>query len=123
MNKPAVIILLVVVVIALFATRQYLHQRRENADNDAAPPRDIAVEVTTKRDWLSPNRRSRQREHIPAEDRKYEAYFKPVNGGAELRLKLEQKDYDDLAKGQQGILSVKGTRFMAFKPQDAAQKP
>jgi len=29
------IFLLVLVVIAFFATRQYLHQRRENADNDA----------------------------------------------------------------------------------------
>ncbi len=122
MNKPPVIILLVVVVIAIFATRQYLHQRRENADNDAAPQRDIAVEVTAKRDWLSPNRRSRQREQIPVEDRKYEAYFKPVNGGAELKLKLEQKEYDDLAKGQKGMLSVKGTRFIAFKAQDGSQK-
>lgn len=124
MNKlPVIILLVVVVVIAIFATRQYLHQRRENADNDAAPQRDIVVDVTAKRDWLSPNRRSRQREHIPVEDRKYEAYFKPVNGGAEFRLKLEQKDYDDVAKGQRGVLSVKGTRFIAFKPQDAAKKP
>jgi hypothetical protein len=35
MSKPPMIFLLVLVVIAFFATRQYLHQRRENADNDA----------------------------------------------------------------------------------------
>jgi|SRR5471030_589111 hypothetical protein len=115
MNKPPMIILLGLVVIAFFATRQYLHQRRENADNDAAPVREIAAEVVAKRDYLSPNRRSRQREEIPAEDRSYEAYFKPQAGGAEIKLKLEMKDYDALTKGQKGILSVKGTRFIAFK--------
>lgn len=116
------IFLLVLVVIAFFATRQYLHQRRENADNDAAPLKEIAVEVTAKRDYLSPNRRSRQREEIPVEDRNYEAYFKPVAGGSEIKLKIEMKDYDGLAKGQKGVLQVKGTRFIAFAADDDAQK-
>src|SRR5471030_3518746 len=122
MNTPPLIILLVVVAIAIFAIRQYFHQRRENANNDSAPQRDVMVEVTAKRDWLSPNRRSRQREQIPVEDRKYEAYFKPLNGGAMIKLNLEQRAYDELAKGQQGILSVKGSRFIAFAVQDATQK-
>jgi len=123
MNTPPLIILLVVVAIAIFAIRQYFHQRRENANNDAAPQRDVMVEVTAKRDWLSPNRRSRQRKKIPVEERKYEAYFKPLNGGAQIKLTLEPQAYDQLAKGQQGVLSVKGKRFIAFRPQDAAQKP
>lgn len=118
MNKPPMIFLLVLVVIAIFATRQYLHQRRENADNDAAPVRQIAVEVMSKRDYLSPNRRSRQREEIPVEDRNYEAYFKPQTGGAEIKLKLEMNEYDALAKGQKGQLSVKGSRFIAFVAQE-----
>ena len=122
MSKPPMIFLLVLVVIAFFATRQYLHQRRENADNDAAPLKEIAVEVTAKRDYLSPNRRSRQREEIPVEDRNYEAYFKPLVGGSEIKLKIEMKDYDGLAKGLKGVLQVKGTRFIAFAADDDTQK-
>lgn len=116
------IFLLVLVVIAFFATRQYLHQRRENAENDAAPVKEIAVEVVAKRDYLSPNRRSRQRQEIPVEDRNYEGYFKPQNGGSPIKLKLKIKDYDALAKGQRGLLRVQGSRFIAFTADDVAQK-
>lgn len=119
MNKSPVIILLVVVVIVFFATRQYLHQRRENADNDAAPLRMIKVEVTAKREYLSPNRRSRQRENIPVEDKNYEGYFKPLDSGSDIKLKLDETAYHQLAKGQKGTLNVKGSRFVAFTTQDA----
>lgn len=119
MTKPPMIFIAFIVVIAIFATRQYFQQRRTNADNDAAPLRTLQVEVTDKREYLSPNRRSRQREQIPVEDKKYEGYFKPQNGGSELKLVLDEAAYHQLAKGQKGVLSVKGSRFVAFTAQDA----
>ena len=75
--------------------------------------------MTAQREDLSPNRRSRQREQIPVEDKKYEGYFKPQNGGSELKLVLDEAAYHQLAKGQKGVLSVKGSRFVAFTAQDA----
>jgi hypothetical protein len=119
MNKPPMIFVLFVLVIAIFATCQYFQQRRTNAENNAAPPRSVSVEITAKREYLSPNRRSRQRENIPVEDKKYEGYFKPLKGGSEIKLQLDETTYNALAKGQKGVLTVKGTRFVTFTAQDA----
>ncbi|CCG88948.1 DUF2500 domain-containing protein [Erwinia piriflorinigrans] len=114
--KPPIIFLLVLVIIAILATRQFIKQRREVAVNDATPLRSLIVEVKSKREYPAPNRRSRQREHIPVEDMRYEAWFHPLNEAGDFKLQLNAGDYHRMDKGAQGELQFKGTRFVSFTP-------
>lgn len=117
--KPPLIFLLVVALIAVLATRQFIKQRRESSANDVSPVRSIMVEVKSLRDYLAPDRRSRQREHIPVEDRRYEAEFRPLNGENEIGLVLNAADYQRLDRGSRGELKVQGTRFVSFTSEAA----
>lgn len=117
--KPPLIFFIVLAVIAVLATRQFIKQRREVAVNDASPLRALVVEVKSKREYPAPNRRSRQREHIAAEDMRYEAWFHPLNGAGDFKLELNAGDYHQIDKGSQGELKVKGSRFVSFVPEAA----
>ncbi len=57
MSKPPLLFFIVLAVIAVLATRQFIKQRREAAVNDASPVRTLMVKVKTKREYPSPNRR------------------------------------------------------------------
>lgn len=114
--KPPVIFIIVVALIVVLATRQFIKQRRENAANDAAPVRSLMVEVKTKREYRAPDRRSRQRDQIPVEDMRYEAWFHPLNGTEDIKLTLGASDYHRLDKSSRGVLKVQGTRFIDFTP-------
>lgn len=114
MSKPPLLFFIVLAIIAILATRQFIKQRREVAVNDASPLRVIPVEVKTKREFPSPNRRSRQREVIAGEEMRYEAWFHPLNGAGDFKLVLSADDYHQIDKGVKGQLQVKGTRFVSF---------
>ncbi|WP_336779016.1 DUF2500 domain-containing protein [Pantoea sp. USHLN256] len=116
MSKPPLIFFIVLAIIAVLATRQFIKQRRETAVNDASPVRSLSVEVKTKREFPSPNRRSRQREEIVAEDMKYEAWFHPLNGASDIKVTVNASDYHQMDKGVKGELKMKGTRFVSFTP-------
>ncbi|PLR34329.1 DUF2500 domain-containing protein [Chimaeribacter californicus] len=118
MSKPPLIIVLVLLLIAGLATRQYLKQRRTAAENDAAPVQHLVVTVSGKREFPAPNRRSRQREVIPVEEMRYEVSFTPLDRGP-MTLVLSAPDYQQIDKGARGTLALQGTRFIAFTP-DAA---
>lgn len=118
--KPPLILCAVLVIIAILATRQFIKQRREVAVNDASPLRSLPVEVKAKREYPTPNRRSRQREHIPVEEMRYEVWFHPLNGAGDFKLTLKAGDYHQLDKGSRGELKTKGTRFISFTLADAA---
>lgn len=64
MSKPPLIFVVIVAVIVVFAAQRFMQQRRQNAINDAAPINTQQVEVSAKREFPAPNRRSRQREVI-----------------------------------------------------------
>ncbi|CAO98326.1 DUF2500 domain-containing protein [Erwinia tasmaniensis] len=114
--KPPIFLLLVLVIIAILATRQFIKQRREVAVNDATPLRSLRVEVKSKREYPAANRRSRQREHLPVEEMRYEAWFHPLNEAGDFKLELKAGDYHQMDKGTLGELRFKGTRFVSFKP-------
>lgn len=116
MGKPPLIFFIVLAMIAILATRQFIKQRREVAVNDASPLRMIPVEVKTKREYPASNRRSRQREVIPVEEMRYEAWFHPLNGAGDFKLVLTANDYHQIDKGVKGQLQVKGSRFVSFSP-------
>ncbi|CAX61786.1 DUF2500 domain-containing protein [Erwinia billingiae] len=109
-----VIFFIVLAIIAVLATRQFIKQRREVAVNDASPVRSLPAEVKAKREVPVPNRRSRQREVIPVEDKRYEAWFHPLNGAGDFKLVLKEQDYRQIDQGEKGQLKVQGTRFISF---------
>lgn len=47
MSKPPLIFIIVLAIIAVLATRQFIKQRREVAVNDASPERSLQAEVKT----------------------------------------------------------------------------
>ncbi|WP_052118367.1 DUF2500 domain-containing protein [Erwinia oleae] len=118
--KPPLIFFIVLAVIAVLATRQFIKQRREVAVNDASPVKSLPVEVKAKREVPVSNRRSRQREAIPVEEMRYEAWFHPLNGAGDFKLVLEARDYHQIDKGERGELRVKGTRFVSFSARTSA---
>lgn len=112
--KLSLIFFVVLAVIAVLATRQYIKQRREVAVNDASPVRSIPAQVKAKKEFPISNRRSRQREVIPVEEMRYEAWFHPLNGAGDFKLVLKQQDYNQIDQGEKGQLKVQGTRFISF---------
>ncbi|KJG83379.1 DUF2500 domain-containing protein, partial [Yersinia pestis] len=128
MSKLPLLFIAVVVLIVVLATRQYWQKKQQDAENDRAPVRSVQVEVVDKREVLAPNRRSRQREEIVAEEKRYEVYFRPlssgieiknslglsggneIKSGSEIKMVLPQQEYNRIEQGTQGILRLQGTQ-------------
>ncbi|WP_145594941.1 DUF2500 domain-containing protein [Yersinia aleksiciae] len=127
MSKPPLLLIAVVVLIAVLATRQYWQKKRQDAENDRAPVRSLQVEVVEKREVLAPNRRSRQREEIVAEEKRYEVYFQPLLSGimvgndSKIKMILPKQEYNRIEQGAQGTLRLQGTRYIGFTPNSAAK--
>ncbi|PKH22251.1 hypothetical protein CIG19_13170 [Enterobacterales bacterium CwR94] len=116
MSKPPLFFVIFLAIVAILASRQFIKQRRESEVNDASPIRTMLVEVKNKRDFPSPNRRSRQREEIVAEDMKYEVLFHPLNGAGDLTVVVKEREYQQINVGAQGELRMQGTRYIGFTP-------
>ncbi|MHA3387010.1 DUF2500 domain-containing protein [Yersinia enterocolitica] len=127
MNKPPLLFIAVVVLIVVLATRQYWQKKRQDAENDRSPVRSLQVEVIDKREVLAPNRRSRQREEIVAEEKRYEVYFQPLLSGIEvkksneIKMVLPQQEYNRIEQGEKGTLRLQGTRYISFAPNSVAK--
>ena len=127
MNKLPLLFIAVVVLIVVLATRQYWQKKRQDAENDRSPVRSIQVEVFDKREVLAPNRRSRQREEIAAEEKRYEVYFQPLLSGIEvkksneIKIVLPQQEYNRIEQGANGTLRLQGTRYISFAPNSVAK--
>lgn len=117
MSKPPLFFIVIIVLIVFAASFRFVQQRREKADNDAAPLVQKQVVVTNKREKPLNDRRSRQQEVSPAgTSMRYEANFKPQNGGLEQTFRLDAQQYHALTVGDKGTLSYKGSRFEGFTP-------
>lgn len=115
MSKPPLFFVVIIVLIVVAASFRFVQQRREKADNDAAPLVQKQVVVTNKREKPLNDRRSRQQEVSPAgTSMRYEASFKPQNGGLEHTFRLDAQQYHALTVGDKGTLSYKGSRFVDF---------
>ena len=117
MSKPPLFFIVIIILIVVAASFRFVQQRREKADNDAAPLVQKQVVVSNK--WEKPlnDRRSRQQEVSPAgTGMRYEASFKPQNGGLEQTFRLDAQQYHALTVGDKGTLSYKGSRFEGFTP-------
>ena len=127
MNKPPLLFIAVVVLIVVLATRQYWQKKRQDAENDRSPVRSLQVEVFDKREVLAPDRRSRQREEIVAEEKRYEVYFQPLLNGMEvkksneIKIVVPQQEYNRIEQGAKGTLRLQGTRYISFTPNAVAK--
>jgi len=118
MSKIPLFLIVIIAIIVIAASFRFVQQRRENASNDAAPVLQKQVEVTSKREKPANDRRSRQRDVTPAGDEmRYEARFKPQQGGLEMTFRLGAAAYHQLTVGEKGVLYVQGTRFVRFEAQ------
>ncbi|EAV6173378.1 DUF2500 domain-containing protein [Salmonella enterica] len=115
MSKPPLFFIIIIALIVVAASFRFVQQRREKAANEAAPLQQKLVVVSSKREKPVNDRRSRQQEVSPAgTSMRYEASFKPLNGGLEKMFRLQAQQYHALTVGDQGTLSYKGTRFVGF---------
>ena len=115
MSKMPLFFVVVVAIIVIAASFRFVQQRRDKADNDAAPLLQKQVVVSNKREKPLNERRSRQQQVTPAgTPMRYEASFKPQSGGLEMTFRLDEKQYHQLTVGERGTLSYKGTRFEGF---------
>ncbi|QJT83070.1 DUF2500 domain-containing protein [Kosakonia sp. MUSA4] len=116
MSKPPLFFILVIGLIVVLASFRYVQQRREKADNDAAPLQQKNVVVSSKREKPLNDRRTRQQQEIPAGSAmRYEARFKPQSGGLEMVFRVDAQQYHALTVGDKGVLSYKGSRFVSFE--------
>lgn len=115
MSKMPLFFIIVLAIIVIAASFRFVQQRREKADNDAAPLLQKRVVVSNKREKPLNDRRSRQQQVTPAgSSMRYEASFKPENGGMEMTFRLDEQQYHQLTVGDKGLLSYKGSRFEGF---------
>lgn len=115
MSKPPLFFIVIIVLIVIAASFRFVQQRREKAENDAAPLVQKRVVVSNKREKPLNDRRSRQQEVTPAgTSMRYEASFKPQSGGLEQTFRLDALQYHALTVGDKGTLSYKGSRFVEF---------
>ncbi|WP_435928650.1 DUF2500 domain-containing protein [Dryocola sp. BD613] len=118
MSKPPVFFIAIIVLIVVAASFRFMQQRRQTAENDAAPLSQKSVIVAVKRETPANDRRSRQREVVPAgSSMRYEVRFRPQAGGMEMKMRVSAEVYHELSVGDKGTLQYKGTRFIAFVPQ------
>ncbi|EMF0717085.1 DUF2500 domain-containing protein [Citrobacter freundii] len=118
MSKPPLFFIVIIVLIVIAASFRYVSQRREKAENDAAPRVQKQVVVSSKREKPINDRRSRQQEVTPAgTSMRYEVSFKPQSGGLEQTFRLDAQQYHALTVGDKGTLSYKGSRFEGFSAQ------
>lgn len=113
MNKP-ILLIIVLAIIAVLATKRFFDQRKQNEINDNAVPTQYSVIVETKKDYPYPNMRSRERDVVSPETFRYEIYFKPLNHADIIKVIVNETEYRSIDEGSQGILHMQGTRFIRF---------
>ncbi|ELN2737296.1 TPA: DUF2500 domain-containing protein [Pluralibacter gergoviae] len=115
MGKVPPFLVIIVVIIAVAASYRFVQQRRERAENRAAPQLETRVEVSNKREKVLNDRRSRQQMTTPAGSTvRYEASFRPLSGGAAMTFRLSEAQYHRLTVGDRGTLSYRGSQFVNF---------
>lgn len=122
MSKMPLFFVVVVAIIVITASFRYVQQRREKQENEASPLMQKRVTVSNKREKVLNDRRSRQQTEIPAgSSMRYDVNFKPEQGGLEMHFRLDDAQYHALTVGDKGVLSYKGSRFVAFEAESLGQ--
>ncbi|APC13481.1 MULTISPECIES: DUF2500 family protein [Providencia] len=115
MNKP-ILLIIVLAIIAVLATKRFFDQRKQNEINDNSLPVTYLVKVDNKKDYPYPNMRSRERDVVSPETFRYEIYFKTLSSGEIIKTIVTEEQYQDVELGREGKLIMQGTRFVRFEP-------
>nr|WP_272579330.1 DUF2500 family protein [Providencia sp. PROV265] len=115
MNKP-ILLIIVLAIIAVLATKRFFDQRKQNEINDNSLPVTYLVKVDNKKDYPYPNMRSRERDVVSPETFRYEIYFKTLSSGEIIKTIITEEQYQDVGLGREGKLIMQGTRFVRFEP-------
>lgn len=115
MNKP-ILLIIVIAVIAVLATKRFFDQRKQNEINDNSLPTHYLVKVDNKKDYPYPNMRSRERDVVSPETFRYEIYFKTLSSGEVIKTIVTEEQYRDVELGREGQLTLQGTRYIRFEP-------
>ncbi|EJD6538377.1 DUF2500 domain-containing protein [Providencia rettgeri] len=115
MNKP-ILLIIVLAIIAVLATKRFFDQRKQNEINDNSLPVIYLVKVDNKKDYPYPNMRSRERDVVSPETFRYEIYFKTLSSGEIIKTIVTEEQYQDVELGREGKLIMQGTRFVRFEP-------
>ncbi|ENR5390549.1 TPA: DUF2500 domain-containing protein [Providencia rettgeri] len=115
MNKP-ILLIIVLAVIAVLATKRFFDQRKQNEINDNSLPVTYLVKVDNKKDYPYPNMRSRERDVVSPETFRYEIYFKTRSSGEIIKTIVTEEQYQSVMLGSEGKLTMQGTRFIRFEP-------
>ncbi|WP_272692521.1 DUF2500 family protein [Providencia sp. PROV164] len=115
MNKP-ILLIIVLAIIAVLATKRFFDQRKQNEINDNSLPVTYLVKVDNKKDYPYPNMRSRERDVVSPETFRYEIYFKTLSSGEIIKTIVTEEQYQDIELGREGKLIMQGTRFVRFEP-------
>ncbi len=114
MNKP-ILLIIVLAIIAVLATKRFFDQRKQNEINDNALTVSYLVQVEEKKDYPYPNMRSRERDVVSPETFRYEVYFKTLPSGETIKTIVSENQYHDIEQGSKGKLYMQGTRFIRFE--------
>lgn len=115
MNKP-ILLIIVLAIIAVLATKRFFDQRKQNEINDNSLPVTYLVKVDNKKDYPYPNMRSRERDVVSPETFRYEIYFKTLSSSEIIKTIVTEEQYQDVELGREGKLIMQGTRFVRFEP-------
>ncbi|HDN2510546.1 MULTISPECIES: DUF2500 family protein [Providencia] len=115
MNKP-ILLIIVIAIIAVLATKRFFDQRKQNEINDNSLPVSYLVKVDNKKDYPYPNMRSRERDVVSPETFRYEIYFKTLSSGEVIKSIVTEEQYRGVELGREGKLTLQGTRFIRFEP-------
>lgn len=115
MNKP-ILLIIVLAIIAVFATKRFFDQKKQNEINDNSLPVSQLVLVKEKKDYPYPNMRSRERDVVSPETFRYEIYFQTQASGEIIKVIVSEQQYQDVTLGTKGKLTLQGTRFIRFEP-------
>ncbi|QZN96017.1 DUF2500 family protein [Symbiopectobacterium purcellii] len=106
---------LAVSLILFLGWRQFLRQRRQRAEDDAAPLCTVEAEIAALR-AIPLARGTRAQPMNPDLPMRYAATFRLLPAGENLTCRLSDAQYRTLALGMTGRLQVQGSRFVSFVP-------
>ncbi|EPL9569040.1 DUF2500 family protein [Providencia rettgeri] len=115
MNKP-ILLIIVIAIIAVLATKRFFDQRKQNEINDNSLPVSYLVKVDSKKDYPYPNMRSRERDVVSPETFRYEIYFKMLASGEVIKTIVTEEQYREVELEREGKLTLQGTRYIRFEP-------
>ena len=93
---------------------------REKKANDAAPVQELEARVASRRSHVSSALQSVDRETadvrgLTARVTHYITF--QMQNGEEMELQVSAADYEQLTEGEQGVLSLQGSRYLGFTRQ------